>query len=42
MLDYFETANYPKDHKLYPIENKRALDEMKDENNGKIMTCLLV
>ena len=34
MLDYFDTPDYPKDHELHSVKNKKVLGKIKDENNG--------
>ena len=36
--DYLDTSNYPKDHPLYSVDNKKVIGKFKDELNGKIMT----
>jgi len=34
---HLDTSDYPKDHPLYSIENKKKLGKFKDELNGKLM-----
>ena len=34
MKNHFDTSDYPKDHSLHSIENKKVLGKMKDECNG--------
>ena len=42
-LDLSDTSDYPKDHFLYSLENKKVLEKMKDECAGipiKKVVCL--
>ena len=36
--DKLDTSDYPKDHPLYSVDNKKVIGKFKDELNGKIMT----
>jgi hypothetical protein len=38
MKEELDTCDYPKDHPLYSLENKKVVGKFKDELNGKIMT----
>ena len=33
----YDTSNYPKDHPLYDVRNKKALGKMKDECGGDVI-----
>ena len=33
----FDTSNYPKEHPLYYVENKKVIGKMKDECGGKLI-----
>ena len=35
--DHLDTSDYPKDHPLYSVDNKKVIGKFKDELNGKIM-----
>ena len=35
--DELDTSDYPKDHPLYSVDNKKVIGKFKDELNGKIM-----
>ncbi|MCG7891854.1 MAG: hypothetical protein N0C80_16560 [Candidatus Thiodiazotropha endolucinida] len=35
--DELDTSDYPEDHDLYSIDNKKTIGKFKDELNGKIM-----
>ena len=34
-LDFFDTSDYPKEHFLYSVKNRKVLGKFKDECNGK-------
>ena len=36
--DHLDTSDYPKDHPLYSVDNKKIIGKFKDELNGNIMT----
>ena len=39
--DELDTSDYPKDHPLYSVDNKRVIGKFKDELNGKIMNEII-
>ena len=39
--DYLDKSDYPKDHPLYSVDNKKAIGKFKDELNGKAMTTCI-
>uniref|UniRef100_A0A8R1DYL3 DNA-directed DNA polymerase n=1 Tax=Caenorhabditis japonica TaxID=281687 RepID=A0A8R1DYL3_CAEJA len=38
LKNYFDFSEYPEDHPLHSVENKKVVGKMKDELNGKIIT----
>ena len=34
----FDTSSYGKEHSLYRIGNKKALDKMKDKRGGRVIS----
>ena len=36
-IDLYDTSDYPADHSLYSIGNKKVLGKMKDECNGTVI-----
>ena len=36
-----DTSDYPKDHPLYSVDNKKVIGKFKDELNGKIMNEII-
>ena len=34
-LNHYDTSDYPTDHPLYSLTNKKIIGKMKDELNGK-------
>ncbi|EFP09702.1 hypothetical protein CRE_21850 [Caenorhabditis remanei] len=38
MNEYFDLSDFPKDHKLHDVTNKKVIGKFKDELNGKIMS----
>ena len=39
--DELDTSDYPKDHPLYSVDNKKVIGKFKDELNGKIMNEII-
>ena len=37
-LDEYDTSNYPADHPLFSMANKKVIGKMKDELGGRLMT----
>ena len=37
IINEFDTSDYPKEHSLHSIDNKKVIGKFKDELNGKIM-----
>ena len=42
IIDELDTSDYPKDHPLYSIKNKKVMGKFKDELNGKIMNEIIL
>ena len=38
---HYDTSNYPKDHSLYDVRNKKVLGKMKDECGGELIEELV-
>ena len=36
-IEDYDTSDYPKDHPLYSVKNKRVLGKMKDEVAGRVI-----
>jgi len=36
-IDFYDTSNYPKNHTLYGVRNKKFLGKMKDECEGRVI-----
>ena len=34
-LDFFDTSNYPPDHRCFSTQNKKVLGKMKNERGGR-------
>ena len=36
-IEDYDTSDYPKDHPLYSVKNKKVLGKMKDEVAGRVI-----
>jgi hypothetical protein len=36
-LEHYDTSDYPADHPLYSVQNKKVIGKMKDEMNGTLI-----